>query len=153
MKQLLHHLKYRNQEQIGGFLGEWYATLLENEDYLKTVDMVIPVPLHPKKKQKRGYNQVTLFAKHIAIAIQADYREDILIKKRNVKTQTKKDRQLRWENACDVFALADTLTSNPKHILLVDDVITTGATIEACAHTLLKIEGVEISVLSMAVVP
>ncbi len=153
VKQLLHHLKYKNQEHIGAFLGEWCGVLLENEDYLKTVDIVVPVPLHHKKKKKRGYNQVTLFARHIALAIQADYCEDILIKKRNVKTQTKKDRQLRWENARDVFALADTLTFNPKHILLVDDVITTGATIEACAHTLLKIEGVEISVLSMAVVP
>ncbi|WP_245812799.1 ComF family protein [Flagellimonas flava] len=153
VKQLLHHLKYKNQEHIGAFLGEWYGALLENEDYLKTVDIVIPVPLHHKKTKKRGYNQVTLFAQHIALAIQAEYREDILVKKRNVKTQTKKDRQLRWENTRNIFTLSDVLIPNPKHILLVDDVITTGATIEACAQTLMEMEDVEISVLSMAVVP
>nr|WP_299386874.1 ComF family protein [Allomuricauda sp.] len=152
VQNLLHHLKYKNQEQIGGFLGNWYGSLLENEVSLKNVDAVIPVPLHPKKQRKRGYNQVSLFAKNLAHALGATYREDILHRTVNTKTQTKKDRQLRWENTKDVFQITE-IPEAPKHILLVDDIITTGATLEACAKTLQKLGPVQVSVVSMAVVP
>lgn len=104
VKNLLHHLKYKNQEQIGGFLGDWCGALLENEPSLQDIDVVIPVPLHPKKQKKRGYNQVAPFAQRIASSINAPYRDDVLIKTINTKTQTKKDRQLRWENTKEVSA-------------------------------------------------
>lgn len=150
---LLHHLKYKNQEQIGGFLGEWCGAEIKKEATLKEVDMVIPVPLHPRKRKKRGYNQVSLFAQKIAMTIGSNYRDDILVRTVNTKTQTKKDRQKRWENIKDVFDLTNKTSISNKHILLVDDVITTGATLEACATTLSKIDNVQISILSMAVVP
>lgn len=153
IQNLIHHLKYKNQEQIGSFFGDWYGALLENEKLLQTIDIVIPVPLHPKKEKKRGYNQVGLFAQKIAKSIKADYRNDILIKKTNTKTQTKKDRQLRWENTKEVFQLNTTSMNGYTHVLLVDDVITTGATIEACAKTISQLGNVDISVLSIAVVP
>lgn len=153
VKNLLHHLKYRNQEQIGAFFGDWYGALLKDEKVLQNVDVVIPVPLHPKKIKKRGYNQVALFAKNIAASIHAEYRDDVLAKIINTKTQTKKDRQLRWENTKEVFQLNASSKFNFSHILLVDDVITTGATIEACAKKLHQIGNVDISVLSIAVVP
>ncbi len=152
VKNLLHHLKYKNQEQIGGFLGDWFGALLEKEQELQDVDVVIPVPLHPKKQKKRGYNQVTLFAQKIAVSINAPYRDDVLLKKINTKTQTKKDRQLRWENTKEVFQLNPVAPKQFKHVLLVDDVITTGATIEACASIISKVGDVTISVLSIAVV-
>ncbi|MEP0462781.1 MAG: ComF family protein [Flavobacteriaceae bacterium] len=153
VQNLIHHLKYKNQEQIGGFLGDWCGSLLENEIQLKTVDIVIPVPLHPKKEKKRGYNQVSLFAQRIAEFLEADYSNDILIKRNNSKTQTKKDRQLRWESTKDAFQLNRNRITGPAHVLLVDDVITTGATLEACAKTLSQLGNVEISILSIAVVP
>lgn len=153
VKNLLHHLKYKNQEQIGAFFGDWCGSFLENKEMLQNVDVVIPVPLHPKKIKKRGYNQVALFAKNIAASIKADYRDDVLIKSINTKTQTKKDRQLRWENTKEVFQLNTSSKLNFNHVLLVDDVITTGATIEACAKKLHQIENIDISVLSIAVVP
>lgn len=152
VKNLLHYLKYKNQEQIGAFFGDWIGSSLQEEKMLKNVDIVVPIPLHPKKKQKRGYNQVALFAERIAQSINAEYRDDILLKVVNTKSQTKKDRQLRWENAKDIFQLNVQAKKDFTHVLLVDDVITTGATIEAAAQTLFKIEGICVSVLSIAVV-
>ncbi len=153
VKQLLHYLKYKNQEGVGAFLGDWCGAFMENEKDLKSVDVVVPVPLHVKKRKKRGYNQVTLFAKRISNALEAEYRDDILVKVNNTKTQTKKGRLLRWENAQEVFEVNTTVKKDFQHILLVDDVITTGATIEACAKKLHTLGNVSISVLSMAVVP
>lgn len=153
VKNLLHHLKYKNQEQIGGFFGDWYGAILEREKTLDSVDVVVPVPLHPKKEKKRGYNQVALFAKKIATFIEAEYRDDILIKSTNTKSQTKKNRLLRWESAKEVFQINPPTHKKFKHMLLVDDVITTGATMESCALALHQLGDVTVSVLSMAVVP
>ena len=153
VKQLLHFLKYRNQEEIGDFLGAWCGAFLEEDKHLESVDVVVPVPLHPKKQKKRGYNQVTLFAKSISKAINAPYRDDILVKTSNTRTQTKKGRWLRWENAQQVFDVNISAKKDFQHILLVDDVITTGATIEACAKKLHTLGNISVSVLSMAVVP
>jgi len=153
IKNLLHWLKYKNQEQIGGFFGDWCGACLKENGHLKNIDVVVPVPLHPKKKKKRGYNQVALFAEKIAENIGAVYCDDWLIKTKNIKTQTKKGRQWRWESSKDAFNLNASNNRNFKHVLLVDDVITTGATIESCAQTLLQQKNIEVSVLSMAMVP
>lgn len=153
VKNLLHSLKYKNQEQIGGFFGDWYGAHLKKEMGLGKIDVVIPVPLHPKKLKKRGYNQVALFAQKIAEAIGAEYRDDLLLKTLNTKTQTKKDRLLRWENSKEAFVVNPMAKVHFGHVLLVDDVITTGATIESCAKALLLLKPKHISVLSMAVVP
>ncbi len=153
VKNLLHWLKYKNQEDIGAFLGDWCGAFLKEDVNLKNIDLVVPVPLHPKKLKKRGYNQVSRFAQKIAENLGAEFREDLLLKVINTKTQTKKDRQSRWLNSKNAFELNLNSNKNYRHILLVDDVITTGATIESCAKKLLQLNGVEVSVLSMAVVP
>ncbi len=153
IKNVLHWLKYKNQEQIGGFFGDWCGTLLKESGQLKDIDVVVPVPLHPKKLKKRGYNQVGLFARHVAQHIGADYCDNWLIKTKNTKTQTKKGRQTRWESSKDAFALDLSKNISYTRVLLVDDVITTGATIESCAQALLQVKGLEVYVLSMAVVP
>lgn len=153
VKNLLHWLKYKNQEQIGAFFGDWCGSLLEKDGNLKKVDVVVPVPLHHKKLKKRGYNQVALFAQRIASSIGAEYRDDLLLKVINTKTQTKKDQQARWEDSKKAFQLNSKVKTSFQHVLLVDDVITTGATIESCAKVLLQLKNVHVSVLSMAVVP
>ncbi|MCK0188708.1 phosphoribosyltransferase family protein [Arenibacter sp. F20364] len=153
VKSLIHYLKYKNQEQIGLFLGNWYGHILKENNFLNNIDYVVPVPLHRKKLRKRGYNQVALFAKTIADHIGAQYLEDILIKTANTRTQTKKSRILRWQNKQALYVLTDQEILRNKKVLLLDDVITTGATIEACATALSNTKGVNIFVASMAVVP
>ena len=113
--------------------------------------MVIPVPLHKRKLNKRKYNQVSLFAKEIAICLNAEYFENVLIKTTNAASQVKKSRLARWNSGNEIFSIQNLNLIENKHILLVDDLITTGATIEACANQLLKGKNVKISVASMAI--
>ncbi len=152
VKNLIHQLKYRNQEQIGGFLGDWYGQILKENDFLKNIHYVIPVPLHKKKLKSRGYNQVALFAQKISEHINAEYLENNLIKTANTRTQTKKNRLSRWYDNRSLYEVIDPNLLKNKNILLVDDVITTGATMEICGQTLKNIEGTSIYITSMAVV-
>ncbi|MEM1259576.1 MAG: ComF family protein [Bacteroidota bacterium] len=152
VKNLLHYLKYKNQQNVGEFIGDWFGAKIANEDSLN-VDIVVPVPLHPKRLKKRGYNQVELFGKKLSAHLKAEFRDDILIKTENAKTQTKKNRLARWKNSQDLFVIKHSKGTDDKNLLLVDDVITTGATIEACATALLQIPNAKIYVATMAVVP
>lgn len=153
-QRLIHHLKYKNQECVSAFLGDWYGLLLkENRELEKMIDMVVPVPLHPKKLRRRGYNQVAGFAEKLAYHLEAEYVDHILIKTANTKTQTKKGRVGRWQDDKTLYTLSDADYIKHKNILLVDDVITTGATMETCAQTLQKPTGTTIYLTSMAVVP
>jgi ComF family protein len=153
VKNLIHYLKYKNQESIGKFLGDWHGQVLKEQGHLTNIDFVIPVPLNKKKLRQRGYNQVALFAKQIALHINTTYADDILIKTANTKTQTKKNRLSRWYDNRSLYEIHNTQILKNKNILLVDDVITTGATMEICANTFKDIEGITIYILSMAVVP
>ncbi|MGB5498665.1 MAG: ComF family protein [Maribacter sp.] len=153
VKNLIHHLKYRNQEQIGRFLGDWHGQIIAENNFIDKIDYVIPVPLHRKKLKKRGYNQVSGFGKRLAHHLNAEFLENALIKTANTKTQTKKGRIGRWQNNKALYILNDPLQLENKNILLVDDVITTGATMEICAHTLQEAKGVTLYITSMAVVP
>ncbi len=152
VKNLIHNLKYKNQEQIGTFIGDWYGQILTENGELNNIDYIIPVPLHPKKKRKRGYNQVSLFGERLAKHLNTTFLENILIKTANTKTQTKKRRINRLQGNKKLYTLANTSVLQNKNILLIDDVITTGATIEICAKTLLETPGITIYVCSMAVV-
>lgn len=154
VQNLIHSLKYRNQEHISTFLGEWYGQILkENRELKDTIDIVIPVPLHSKKLKKRGYNQVNKFAERLAHYLDASFNDSILIKTANTKTQTKKSRIARWQNSESLYALSNREEIKNKKILLVDDVITTGGTMEICARALSEAENVTIYLVSMAVVP
>ncbi len=153
VRQLIHHLKYKNQEEIGIFLGNWYGQMLKEDLFLKTIDTVVPVPLHRKKIKKRGYNQVAKFAKRLAQHLGAEYVDHVLTKTANTKTQTTKNRIGRWQNTKDLYTLSDNMYLKNKNVLLVDDVITSGATMEICAKALYETEGITIYISSMAVVP
>ena len=153
VQQLIHHLKYKNQKQIGVFLGDWYGQILCENGFLEKIDVVIPVPLHKKKLKKRGYNQVAEFAKRLAHFLEADYRDDLLIKTANSKTQTTKGRIGRWQVSRALYTLTDSSKIYNKSILLVDDVITSGATMEICVKALQESKETTIYIASMAVVP
>lgn len=152
VQQLIHNLKYRGYEEIGLFLGEWLGNELKDLTTYKGVDIVIPVPLHKKKLKKRGYNQVTKFGQEIAKALQVDYDDKSLIKITNTKSQVTKKRFARWQADHELFALENASLIENKHILLVDDIITTGATLESCIQVLNKAKNVKISIATMAIV-
>jgi len=154
VQQLIHHLKYRNQELIGTFLGNWYGGILKDNGELKNIiDMVVPVPLHRKKLRRRGYNQVAQFAQRLAHHIDAEYIDHLLVKTANTRTQTKKGRIGRSQNGNALYIVSDLGYLKNKTVLLVDDVITTGATMEICAKALTEATGTTLYIASMAVVP
>lgn len=153
VRQIIHYLKYKNQEQIGEFLGNWYGRLLRKDGLKDAIDVVVPIPLHRRKRRRRGYNQVSKFARSIAGHLDAEFLEHALLKTADTKTQTKKGRLGRWYAGKPLYKLADATALEHKNVLLVDDVITTGATMEICAETLHQTKGISIYVASMAVVP
>ncbi len=153
VQNLIHALKYKGQIQLGEFLGDWFGELLKQGVPKGTIDLVIPVPLHIKKLRKRGYNQVSEFGRKLAHHFGAEYRDDLLVKTANTRTQTRKNRWYRWLGSRELYLLQDPNALARKHVLLVDDVITTGSTLEACARALQKSSGVTVSIAAMAVVP
>ncbi|RED46652.1 ComF family protein [Winogradskyella eximia] len=151
VQQILHNLKYRGHEDIGAFFGEWFGAELATLDHYKNIDVVLPVPLYKSKLRKRGYNQVTKFGEAIAKALNADYNDAVLIKTKSTKTQVFKGRLKRWNDDGALFDISENKSLVGKHILLVDDIITTGATVEACATVLLKIDNIKLSLATMAI--
>jgi ComF family protein len=149
-KKIIHALKYKANEEIGVFLGNWLGEILKKNNEFVDIDLIIPIPLHPKKQKKRGYNQVSKFGKTIGYHLKKPFLENILLKTSISKTQTFKARFERFNTIDTKFGVAHTSLLKNKHILLIDDVITTGATIEACAKELQKIENVKISIVTMA---
>ena len=113
--------------------------------------MVIPVPMHKKKLKKRGYNQVAKFGEQIAEALNAAYADDVLIKISNTTSQTNKGRLARWNNKNENFAVKNIMKVENKHVLLVDDIITTGATLEMCCSALNQAKAIKISIATMAI--
>ncbi len=150
VRELIHYLKYKNQKEIGCFLGDWMGQELKQISDYRSVDIVIPVPLHPKKLKQRGYNQTHCFGKELARHLDALFLDRILIKTHHTPTQTTKKRITRWYYKKGTYTLTDTANLLNKHILLVDDIITTGATLEACSKPFQEIPGVTLSVASMA---
>lgn len=150
VKNLIHQLKYKGNQDIGHYLGIWWGSQLAKSDILSQIDCIIPVPLDKKKQKKRGYNQLTSFGHALSKQLQIPYNDSILIKKTGNSTQTYKKRFDRFLNTETIFELKDDNVFYDQHILLIDDVITTGATIESCCKALLKTEKIKISVLSIA---
>jgi len=150
VQELIHNLKYKGHEEIGTVLGNWYAEDLKEIQLEIPFDVVIPVPLHPKKFKERGYNQVTTFGKALAEGLKIPYNDSVLYRKKYSKTQSKKNLLGRSENIENIFDAVLTEENRNKHFLIVDDVLTTGATLEACSRALLKIPGAKISIVCMA---
>ena len=149
-KKLIHELKYNGNENIGIFLRNWIGELLIENKQFAEVDFIVPVPLHPKKLKKRGYNQLTKFGERVSFYLNKPLKQNILLKINATKTQTFKQGFERFENNELKFSLQDTTIFANKHILLIDDVLTTGATLEACSKELLKTPNIKISILTMS---
>lgn len=150
VKKLIHQLKYKNNQKVGIFLGEWLGQkLLETKAY-NSIDYIIPVPLHKDKLKLRGYNQLTKFGETLSSILNIKYLEGVLIRNTMAKTQTLKKRLDRFKSLVNNFSLINANLLKNKHVLLIDDVVTTGATLEACCKELLKIEGMKISIVTIA---
>ena len=150
VQEMIHNLKYKGHEEIGSLLGEWYASDLKDSPFLNNVDVIIPVPLHKKRLKERGYNQVTNFGLALSENFKIPLNNSILMRKVYSKTQSKKNLLGRTEGIETVFDVAFAEEDSNKHYLLIDDVLTTGATLEACSKALLKIPGAKISIVCMA---
>ena len=150
VQQLIHNLKYKGHEEIGSIVGEWYSEDLSRMEFIQTVDEIIPVPLHPRKLKERGYNQVTVFGKALSSSLNLTYNDSLLIRNIYSKTQSKKNLLGRTEGIETIFDVSFSERDHNKHFLLIDDVITTGSTLEACSRALLKIPGARISIVCMA---
>lgn len=150
VKKLIHELKYKNNQEVGEFLGKWFGERLLKSTKFKDIDFILPVPLHSKKQQKRGYNQLTKFGDSLSTVLHTKYLENVLIRSSTTKTQTFKNRVERFENLMTNFSITDTALLKNKHILLIDDVVTTGATLEACCKELLETENIRISIATIA---
>lgn len=150
VQNLLHQLKYRGTSEIGEVLGKWFGNDLAASGYRKEFDLIVPVPLHRKKQQKRGYNQSACFASGLAAALHLPWTDKVLVRKINSGTQTNKNRPERWNNVASAFVVAHAGPIQGKRVLLVDDVLTTGSTLEACARILLEAGCSEVSVATIA---
>nr|WP_026754166.1 phosphoribosyltransferase family protein [Sediminibacter sp. Hel_I_10] len=151
VQQLMHNLKYRGHETIGVVLGQWLGEELKTLEGYRAIEVVVPVPLHKAKLRKRGYNQVDKFALALSKALDAELNTTTLVKITNSKTQVFKDRLKRSSDINSNFTVVDLDSLRGKHVLLVDDIITTGATIEACANAMNKIQDIKLSLALMAI--
>ena len=149
-QQLIHHLKYKNRQDIGSLIGDWFGSLLKKSKQFEDIDYIIPVPLHPAKLKLRGYNQLTLFGKQLEKQLNIPYKPNVLVRTSKRKTQTFKQRFERFENASTIFQLNDLSLFKDKHILLIDDVLTTGATLESCCGELQKSQNIRVSIATIA---
>ncbi|MEZ2337017.1 ComF family protein [Mucilaginibacter sp. RCC_168] len=150
VQNLMHHFKYKGMQQIGNLLGHIAGTQLAQNPVFNTVDLIIPVPLHKKRFQERGYNQSARFAEGLAEKLNAMVEDHNLLRTIATATQTHKSRFARFENMQDVFMIKHPEKLINKHVLLVDDIITTGSTLEACGMELLKIPGLTLSIATIA---
>lgn len=147
---LLHSLKYKGMKEVGEEIGKHFGIDLMKSPDFASVDVVCPVPLHPSKEKKRGYNQSWWIASGIAKQMNKDLSTGNLKRSTATETQTRKSRFARWQNVEGIFEVSDPEAFSGKHILLVDDVVTTGATLEACATAILSATNAKVSIATLA---
>jgi ComF family protein len=150
VQHLLHQLKYNNHPEVGIKLGQVYGKELYDSGIACEYDLIVPVPLHETRKRRRGYNQSARFAEGLSMSMQIPWDESISARKRRTSTQTRKSKIERWENVKDVFEIQEPEKVRDVRILLVDDVMTTGATLEACGRRLIDAGCRELSVACLA---
>lgn len=150
VQHLLHQLKYQGNKDAGFFLGQQLGESIKVSVLFQNIDFLVPIPLHPKKEHIRGYNQSFVIAQGVEDKTKIPIVKDCLYRKVFTSTQTKKTREERWDNVKDIFGVNDLKIFKDKHILLIDDVLTTGATLLAAGKVLSEIQNIKISVATAA---
>lgn len=150
VSQLLYKLKYGNVPELGVVLGRWFGKDLHEVGFGKRYDLILPVPLHKSKLRKRGFNQSDGIAKGLSEALEIPYNDKVIIRIQKNESQTRKSRIERWQNVENIFAVYDPEKVKDLRVLLVDDVLTTGATLEACAAAIRKAGSAEIGIVTLA---
>ena len=151
VQEMLHKLKYKGHQEIGRAIGDWYSEDLKNCKEIENADFIIPVPLHKKRLKNRGYNQVTTFGETISKNLNIPLNDAVLVRNVYSKTQTQKSFLGRSESVESIFGINYDETLDNKHFILIDDIITTGSTLESCGRELLKIPGAKLSIVCMAI--
>ncbi len=150
-QKLIHQLKYHGHKEVGFELGKHFGTELKESDLFKDIDLLVPVPLHPKRLKTRGYNQSDWIAFGLSESMNIPVDTNNLYRHIATETQTRKTRIERWQNVESIFRIKKQNAFENKHILLIDDVITTGSTLEACASAILNVGNTKVSVATLAV--
>jgi len=152
LQKLIYSMKYNGQKEIGLYLGSLAGQQLKKSPCYVKPDMILPVPLHPQKLKIRGFNQSELLARGLSQSLDVKVSNDLLYKSKATSSQTRKSHYERWLNVNGVFSLSIAESLQAAHVLLVDDLVTTGSTVEACCNTLLKVPGLKVSVLTIGYV-
>ncbi len=150
VQRSLHLLKYKGKKEIGIYFGKCMSTALIHSRRFSECEMIIPLPLFAEREKKRGFNQATLIATGLSLQLKIPVVEDVVVRVKRTDTQTHKSRIQRWKNMESTFEIREPLKIMGRHVLLVDDVVTTGASLEACARVLQNIPGVKISIACLA---
>ena len=150
VQHLIHELKYKGNKEAGVFLGQQLGETIKDAPLFQGIDYLIPVPLHPKREKQRGYNQSLMIAKGISEVTGIAIGDKYLVRAIYTETQTHKTAEQRFKNVKDIFEVRFAEELKDKHVLLIDDVLTTGATLESCAHQLENIPGIVISAATAA---
>ena len=150
IQHLIHQLKYKGDTKIGFYLGEIMGKTLLNSKRFSSIDALVPLPLYTAKEHKRGYNQATVICNGMSSVMNIQVLNNAVIRQHATETQTRKHRTERWENVKSSFKVAKPGELSGKHLLLVDDVVTTGATLEACGNAILQAENVKLSIATLA---
>jgi len=150
IRKIIHAMKYKGKKDIGTEMGKLYGLRLSESEFMNGIDLLIPVPLHPSRLRKRGYNQSEFIAKGLSEKTGVPVNLRLLVRSSGSSSQTKRGRYERWENVEGLFEVTDAEKISGKHLLLVDDVITTGSTMEACVNALHDAAEVKVSVIALA---
>ena len=150
VQHLIHELKYKGNKEAGIFLGQQIGESIKDAPLFQGIDYLVPVPLHPKREKKRGYNQSMMIARGINEVTGIPIGDRYLVRSVNTATQTRKSAEERFKNVKDIFEVRHAEELEGKHLLIIDDVLTTGATLESCAHQLEGIKGIVLSAATAA---
>lgn len=149
MQHLMHQLKYKGNKELGRQLGRLMGTELRQTNRFNYINGLIPLPLFAAKEKRRGYNQATILCEGIAEVMNVEILRDVVIRTEHTESQTKKGRMERWQNMEGKFQLLKPEKIQSRHLLLVDDVVTTGATLEACGHELSQVDDTNLSIATL----